>query len=467
MRTLPIIILFIGYSCCLIGQQTLQGTFTMLKSDTLYLKGYKGSEIYTIDSTATDTQGRFSLRFMPSDYGLGYITTTDDKVLYVVLSNENTTLQALHPGNPESIEVIAGKQNQLLHYYAKAYPQNANAQNALKYLENIYSTTTLHKEQHIALQFIKNEIKRLQLSERQWLASLDSNSFLAWYLPHRKLATLAVTLPQSDNTLVPATIEAFRKLDYNDPRWYKSDLYTDMIEKHFYLIQHSEGSMDTIYEKMKISIDAILSSLQRNDKKLNEMSMFMFNLFEKRSLFTASEYLSLKLLSQKQCSLDDKLVNNLESYRKMRVGNTVPNIQITHLVHAPGYTAQDVPKSLYDIPNKYKVVIFAASWCEMCMGEIPQIQKVYAKYKGKVDIEMLMVSLDGIKEGFDLLASYCPFISTCDLLQWEGKAVKDYYISGTPTIYLLNEKNEIMLKPVSVEHLDVYIEQVILPDTQN
>lgn len=445
-----------------VAQNNISGNLTLLHDNILYLKGYKGTATYTIDSTTTGANGSFTLRYTAADYGLGYICTSDNTPMYVVLSNENTVLQALHPANPESVKVITGKQNQLLYDYAKAYPQRADALQALKYLKRQYQNNTLYPKQTKSLQFIYDEISRLEQADEQWLQSLDKKSFLAWYLPMRKLATLAVTLPQSDNTPVPATIEQFRKLDYTDPRWYKSDLYTDILEKHFYLIQNSEGSMDTIYDKMKISIDAVLASLQKDDKKLNEMSLFMFQLFEKRSLYPASEYLSLKLLEQKQCSLDEKLVNNLEGYRKMRIGNVAPNIGIANLVNAPTYKDSNIPKSLYDIPAKYKIVIFAASWCEHCMGELPQLIAVYNKYKSKADIEALMVSLDGIDDGFRLLSKNCPFISTCDLQQWESKAAKDYYVTGTPTIYLLNDKNEIIVKPVSPEHLDVCIDNYII-----
>lgn len=459
-----VLLLFaIWMSCMLVrAQYSVSGSMPLLPHHTIYLMGYSGAITYTIDSVLTDSVGEFTLHYQPKDNGLGYISEQGGKPLFVLLENENIQLIAYQPDNMATVEVKQGKQTQLLYDYAKSFQLRSNALQALIYLQGQYQSNVIHPNQKKSLQFITQEIETLKNEDEYWLQRLDKKSFLAWYLPMRKLATLAVTLPLSDDKPVPATIDKFRQLDYSDPRWYKSDLYTDIVEKHFLLIENSGGDMDSIYRKMKTSIDAILASLQQDNKKINELSLFMFQLFEKRSLYPVSEYLSLKLLEQKQCSLDDKLVSNLEGYRTMRIGNVAPDISIGNRVYAPNYKVGTIPQSLYTIPAKYKIVIFAASWCEHCMGELPQLIAVYNKYKSKADIEALMVSLDGIDEGFRLLSKNCPFISTCDLQQWECKAAKDYYVTGTPTIYLLNDKNEIIVKPVSPAHLDVCIDNFII-----
>jgi len=51
-----------------------------------------------------------------------------------------------------------------------------------------------------------------------------------------------------------------------------------------------------------------------------------------------------------------------------------------------------------------------------------------------------------------------PFISTCDYEKWEGEAVKDYHVFATPTIYLLNENDEILLKPNSVSQMNSWVD---------
>ena len=52
---------------------------------------------------------------------------------------------------------------------------------------------------------------------------------------------------------------------------------------------------------MKISIDAMMKNLVKDDKKLNEVSNYLFDLLERQSLFQASEYLALKVLTETSC----------------------------------------------------------------------------------------------------------------------------------------------------------------------
>ena len=41
------------------------------------------------------------------------------------------------------------------------------------------------------------------------------------------------------------------------------------------------------------------------------------------------------------------------------------------------------------------------------------------------------------------------WITSSDLKGWEGQAARDYYVFATPTMYLLDANNKIMVKPLS------------------
>jgi len=92
---------------------------------------------------------------------------------------------------------------------------------------------------------------------------------------------------------IPAAIATFRKMNYTDPRLYKSGLLKDVIESHFWLIENSGRSLDAVYIEMKVSIDSMTENLASDEKKLNEVTGDLFKYLEKRSLFPASEYLAL------------------------------------------------------------------------------------------------------------------------------------------------------------------------------
>ena len=81
----------------------------------------------------------------------------------------------------------------------------------------------------------------------------------------------------------------------------------------------------------------------------------------------------------------------------------------------------------------------------------------YAKWKSQ-GVEVVFVSLDEDKEVYKSFSKNFPFISTCDYKKWAGKIVKDYYVFATPTMYLLDSKREITLRPNSVKQMDSWVD---------
>jgi hypothetical protein len=51
-----------------------------------------------------------------------------------------------------------------------------------------------------------------------------------------------------------------------------------------------------------------------------------------------------------------------------------------------------------------------------------------------------------------------PFISTCDFKKWDSPIAQDYYVFGTPTMFLLDDKRKILLRPNSVKQMDAWVD---------
>jgi hypothetical protein len=73
-------------------------------------------------------------------------------------------------------------------------------------------------------------------------------------------------------------------------------------------------------------------------------------------------------------------------------------------------------------------------------------------------VEVVYVSLDTEPASFEQAVKSYPFFAYCDYEKWESNVVKDYYVFGTPTFYLLNEKREILLRPNSVSQMDAWVD---------
>ena len=288
------------------------------------------------------------------------------------------------------------------------------------------------------------------------MAGLSEDFYVSYYLPLRKLVSSVSTIAQYRTEEIPATIQALREIDYTDKRLYKSGLLKGVIESHFWLIENSGRSLDSVYIEMNKSIDILVENLLVNEQKLNEITENIFKLLEKRSLFKSSEYLALKLLNEQGCTINNDFAAQLESYRSMKKGNTAPDIEFKGDVLASAY-AGNIPKKLSAIKSNYTVIVFGASWCPQCPQELSQISGLYKKWKEQ-GVEVVFVSLDEDEKIFKSFAGVFPFISICDYQKWGSAAVKDYHVFATPTIYLLDNKREIILRPSSVNQLDSWID---------
>ena len=277
------------------------------------------------------------------------------------------------------------------------------------------------------------------------------------------LFSLVVLKTIAQNTFVnsrPKEIQSsknpFLNINYSNSQFYSSGLIYDIIEKQFWSIQKSGLDEATRYKELVASVDIILDSVKKNEKVYNDLTKYLFQYFEKFSLFNASEYIALKALSQKDVILNSALAFKLESYRKMKVGNRAPNFELLGDVFKNG-SAMKSAVHLSDIKAKYKLIIFGGSWCNQCRAEMIQLLPRYNNWKAK-GLEVIFVSLDTDKKEFENFTAPFPFYSACDYKKWDTQAAKDYYVSSSPTIFLLDSINKIILRPPTVVSLDSWLD---------
>lgn len=457
MKKTFIINILLLVSAFVYSQNTITGTFPGLINQQIKLIGFNGFDTYVIDSIRANEKGVFNLSYSNKDYGMGYLSTDDNKRFFVVLSGETIKLKGETFALPETIKILEGTENQLFAQYATEHPRREQALSAWVFLEKIYTKDSLFAIQATPKQAIANEKQRIKTEDKLFLEGLPQNSYVSYYLPLRKLVSSVSTIAQFRTEEIPAAIALFRNIDYTDPRLQKSGLQADVIESHFWLIENSGRSLDSVYIEMNKSIDILVENLLSDEQKLNDITEYLFKFLEERSLFNASEYLAIKLLNEKSCTINSDFAAQLESYRAMKIGNIAPDFDFKKDVIAPGYEVTKQPQKLSDLKSKYTVVVFGASWCPQCPQELLKISGLYRKWKEQ-GVEVVFVSLDEDEKTFKSFVAVFPFISICDYQKWESPIVKSYHVFAIPTIFLLDNKREIVLRPNSVSQLDAWIE---------
>jgi thiol-disulfide isomerase/thioredoxin len=449
---LSIVLLFrlIGFS------QSISGNLAQLANQQIKLEGFNGLKNYPIASAKLDEKGNFKLTYSKADYGVGYLMSGDEKPLFVVLSGEDIELIGEALSSAETIKITKGHENQWFEQYAQEHPRREQALSAWIYLEKIYTQDSLFLNQKTPNKAIQNEKARINNEDKKFLSRLPNNSYISWFLPMRKLVSSVSTIAQYRPEEIPSTIAAFRSLDYTDERLYKSGLFKDAIESHFWLLENSGKFLDSVFIEMKRSIDVILANLIKDNKKLNEVSDFLFDLLERHSLFQASEYLAIKVLNETSCTIDSDLVKQLETYRAMKIGNSAPDIKFGNMTYLNGMK-QGIFNNLTNLSTPYTLVVFGASWCPKCGEELPKLIQNYVKWRN-LGVEVVYISLDTDQQVFEQSVKSYPFFAYCDYKKWESQVAQDYYVFGTPTFYLLDAKREILLRPNSVNQVDAWID---------
>ena len=435
--------------------QRISGKLTFLTNQEIRLEGFNGLQNYPIAAAQTDAQGNFTLTYTANDIGVGYLMASDDKPFFVILSGENIELAGEALSYPETIRITKGIENQLFEQYASEHPVREQALSAWMYLEKMYQIDPLFSMQQTPAQAIAKEKSRLKTEDVSFLNALPKDSYVSWFLPTRKLVSSVSVIAQYRTEEIPATIASLRALDYTDKRLYKSGLFKDAIDSHFWLLENSGKSLDSVFIEMQLSIDALLENLITNEEKLNEVTDYLFELLERHSLFKASEYLAIKVLNEVSCTVNSDLAFQLETYRAMKKGNTTPDIIFPDTLVYP--SGDFHPKKLSDFNSNYTLVVFGASWCPKCTEEIPAIAKSYNTWKAQ-GVEVLFVSLDEDLKAFYQFSTQFPFISITDLKKWNSPIAQNYHVFGTPTMYLLDKNRKIILRPNSVNQMKAWVD---------
>tara|TARA_Y100000385_G_scaffold270366_1_gene309347 strand:- start:403 stop:1797 length:1395 start_codon:yes stop_codon:yes gene_type:complete len=444
--------------------QNISGNLSQLLNQEIRLEGFNGLNTYSISKTVINEKGEFELSYTTKDRGVGYLMSADKKPLFVILSGEDIQLQGEALSIPESISITKGEQNKNFEQYAVEQPKREQALSAWGYLQKIYAGDSLFSIHSEPLKAIEEEQQRIKTEEKSFLNQLPKESYVRWFLPTRKLVSSVSTVAQYRPEEIPETLAAFRQLDYTDKRLYKSGLFKDAIESHFWLIENSGKSLDSVFVEMKRSIDLMLEDLIKDEKILNEVTDFLFDLLERHSLFSASEYLALKVLNEVSCTIDSDLANQLESYRAMKKGNTAPDINFGNSIYLNGMK-QTMFTKLTDLTTSYTLVVFGASWCPKCNEELPKLIQNYAEWRN-LGVEVVYVSLDTEKQVFEQAVKTYPFFAYCDFKKWESRVAQDYHVFGTPTFYLLNNNREILLRPTSIDQVEAWVDWSLVKDNK-
>lgn len=439
------LLIFFFLGCCnlVLAQAShhIQGNLSQSTNSIITLKGFSVQGDTLLSSSKTDANGRFSVYYPTSYQGAGVLEIKDNKSVILLLNRENFEIQWDKLEDYASLKFRHSPENDSFSKGLELYRKTEEKRAGLTYLLPFYDKDFKNKL------LLKKELELQDKAMAEFFLSLPKNSYASYYLKLRQfLADMPLTASRYIERMAEHE-EEFNNMNFANDKLIRSGLYKELFENYFILLE-SHGEKQ--YLHMNASIDAIIKSLQSQPVLLPQVLKNLLLLLEKRSLFPAAEHLALAMLSDNSCQLDGKYEALFEQYRKMAKGNTAAELHFEN--------TKSTFTKLSEIKNKYKLVVFGSSWCPKCTEDIPKIKLFYEQWKKEYDLEVVLISLENEKETYEAFTKDFPWISSCDLKGWEGQAARDYCVFATPTLYLLDADNKIVLKPISPEQIQAWLQ---------
>ena len=130
---------------------------------------------------------------------------------------------------------------------------------------------------------------------------------------------------------------------------------------------------------------------------------------------------------------------------------------------APDFTLYDVngnPVTMSTVKGKIKIVDFWASWCGPCRLNNPALRKLYDEFHEK-GLEIIGVSLDTDKAAWEkaIKKDGLVWVNISSLKGWECDVVSLYNITGVPSLFILDEYNNIMATGLRDEQLRAFLKE--------
>ncbi|MCD6579329.1 TlpA family protein disulfide reductase, partial [bacterium] len=115
-----------------------------------------------------------------------------------------------------------------------------------------------------------------------------------------------------------------------------------------------------------------------------------------------------------------------------------------------------------NLKGKYYIMDFWATWCSPCIAEVPNMKRVYKKYKGK-NFEILSISLDIDKDKAKKFIEKNKMIWCNSLTNkgWKSPIVKQFEIMGIPATILVDPTGKIIATNLRGENLGKTLEKIL------
>ncbi|PKP33956.1 MAG: hypothetical protein CVU00_08985 [Bacteroidetes bacterium HGW-Bacteroidetes-17] len=423
----------------------IQGNIKNYNSAQVFLSSVYGDKLNILDSTLTDRDGNFQFIFSQDQpNGMYRLFFANNKKLDLLFNYENIIFESNVSDPINSIVVKESIENKTYYKYLlrKNYDQYR--------LELLQPVMMYYPKTDDFFKTISSEFHSIQKGLSEFTRDLlyrNKDTYAAALIAMEQKPLLIPDL-NPDQQQMYLREHYFESVNFDNESLLRSNVITTTVLSYLSLYQNQNLNKDQLEDEFIKAVDVILTHTKSNIEIHNFVIDYLINGFENYGFNKVITHMADWLSNPENCDMpgdSNSLKERLNTIKKLAPGNLAPNIFGTDLA---GNTIH-----LNEIKSKYTIVVFWASWCPHCKNLLPELDRFYQSQKDK--LAMISISIDTSKTDLNtFLKTFEPEWNTiADFKGWDGKAVMDYGIHSTPSMFLLDERKKILGKAESIFEL--------------
>lgn len=441
------ILLLILLPGVLSAQNNISGLISGLAHKPIFLFSHYGEKITPMDSTYSDTLGRFAFSLGKSYLpGMFRIQWGTDGLIDLIWNHEDISFTTNFLAPSDSLQIQTSLENKIYYDYSRTDRITQSKLELLMPLVDYYPVKDTFY--HLAAM----EMEHIQQAQQNTLDSLEKmypntlaiRIFKAYQTPFISSGM------SKDERLSFLRQHYFDRMDFTDTSLLRTTVFPNKAISYLSLYSNNRLSQKQLEMEFIKAVTIMLSATSVNTEVYKFFLDYLVGGFDKYHFDEVITYIAENFQDPYSCE-DQKrkssLQKKLENFKKIAIGKQAPEFSL------PDTKGNQIPLSA--LTAEYTLIVFYSIDCQHCRDMMPRLKTLYDNQRPR-KFEILAISLDTNRTAwldFIQTGKY-NWINISDLMGFSGPVADLYNIYATPSIFLLDRDKKIIAKPISFRDLD-------------
>ncbi len=376
----------------------------------------------------------------PGEYVMLYDMNQQKKV-YFIYNNENVELD-VYPEQNHKIEIKQSKENKIY------LPFAGKRDYLISVMDDLEKKFEDHKLPYPDRVMFKNFKKNLRKLQKEYLQK--SKGYLVYDLIKNSGEYYGDVSLDQTSYFNDKLDHYFDDFDINDSIVNKSHLLSEKIYKYIFKINPPSDP--------KTAKDEYMSRIKKIWYKIKDEKV-------KQDMILSLIQGFVNVNGQVSKELIEKYYKNFppEIQSQLDINTVMKDIGLLEGETAPDFSFSDGKNTykLSEIQSDKILLIFWSATCPHCLKSLPEIQKIM---KGRKNWKVVAIGLernkkDWLREHY-FYPEFIHGVFSNPENKWDQEIIKKYYITATPTYFVLDKDKKIIAKPYEVEDVKKTVESI-------